>query len=296
MSRTSDAPDPGPARVDTIDSLDGLHADLARRHRATASGGAAVPAAIVDADLAALERDGYVILRDLLTESECEDVRAAVTPLLDHTGRNTFEGRATQRLYSVLDKTRACDRLVDHPRVLALLDRLLMPNHLLSQLQVINILPGEDAQLLHHDDGVYPVPRPRPALGAATMWAIDAFTEENGATVVLPGSHHWGDDRRPDDGDTRVKAVMPPGSCVFFVGTLWHGGGANASADARLAVTAQYCEPWLRPQEAFTLSTTRDTARAVSEDIRRMLGYSIHPPFLGMVDGMHPKRLLDPSS
>jgi ectoine hydroxylase-related dioxygenase (phytanoyl-CoA dioxygenase family) len=85
---------------------------------------------------------------------------------------------------------------------------------------------------------------------------------------------------------------MPSGSCVFFVGTLWHGGGANRSDQARLAVTAQYCEPWLRPQEAFTLSTDRETVRAVSEDVRRMLGYSIHPPFIGMVDGMHPKRLL----
>lgn len=86
---------------------------------------------------------------------------------------------------------------------------------------------------------------------------------------------------------------MPPGSCVFFIGTLWHGGGANHSGNDRLAITAQYCEPWLRPQEAFTLSTNRDTVRAVSEDIRRMLGYSIHPPFIGMVDGMHPKRLLE---
>ena len=78
---------------------------------------------------------------------------------------------------------------------------------------------------------------------------------------------------------------------MFFVGTLWHGGGANHSPNPRLAVTAQYCGPWLRPQEAFTLSTSRDTARSVSEDIRRMLGYSIHPPFMGTVDSKHPKRL-----
>lgn len=289
-------PAAGHHRVDTIDSLDGLRADLARRHRATEGGGATVPAAVVDADLAALERDGYVILDNLLTEAECEEIRAAVVPLLGNTGRNTFEGRLTQRVYSVLNKTRACDRMVDHPRVLALLDRLFLPNYLLSQLQVISILPGEDAQLLHHDDGMYPAPRPRPPLSAATVWAIDAFTQDNGATVILPGSHSWGDGRQPADGDARVKAVMPPGSCVFFVGTLWHGGGANASDQARLAVTAQYCEPWLRPQEAFTLSTTRDTVRVVSEDIRRMLGYSIHPPFIGMVEGMHPKRLLDTPS
>lgn len=89
----------------------------------------------------------------------------------------------------------------------------------------------------------------------------------------------------------RTPVVMAAGSCVFFLGTLWHGGGSNQSDSA---LTAQCCEPWLRPQEAFTLSMTRDTVRAVSEDIRRMLGYSIHPPFIGQVDGMHPKRLLEP--
>lgn len=279
-------------KPDRIADLEDLGLDLARRYAATASIGATVDRAVVDADFAALERDGYVILKSLLSAEECERIRAAVTPLLDRTGRNTFEGERTHRVYSVLSKTRACDRLVDHPRVLALLDRLLLPNYLLSQLQVININPGETAQLLHPDDAIYPVPRPRPPLGAATVWAIDAFTNNNGATVVMPGSHRWDDDRRPSDHDARLTVVMPPGSCVFFVGTLWHGGGANHSDRARLAVTAQYCEPWLRPQEAFTLSTNRDTARAISEDIRRMLGYSIHPPFIGMVDGMHPKRVL----
>jgi ectoine hydroxylase-related dioxygenase (phytanoyl-CoA dioxygenase family) len=283
-------PEAGP--VDRIADLEDLSLDLARRHKTTVSYGCTVDPAVVDADLAAVEHDGYVILENLLSRAECERIREAVTPLLDKTGRNTFEGERTQRVYSVLNKTRSCDRLVDHPRVLALLDRLFLPNYLLSQLQVININPGETAQLLHPDDAIYPVPRPRPPLGAATVWAIDAFTDDNGATTVLPGSHRWGAGRRPSDDDIRRTAAMPPGSCVFFIGTLWHGGGANHSGNDRLAITAQYCEPWLRPQEAFTLSTNRDTVRAVSEDIRRMLGYSIHPPFVGMVDGMHPKRLL----
>jgi ectoine hydroxylase-related dioxygenase (phytanoyl-CoA dioxygenase family) len=86
---------------------------------------------------------------------------------------------------------------------------------------------------------------------------------------------------------------MPAGSCVFFVGTLWHGAGANTATRERLAVTAQYCQPRLRPMEAFTLSVSREIARTVSDDIRRMLGYSIHPPFIGAVDGLHPLRLLE---
>ena len=270
-----------------------LSSDLAGTHRRSPSVGEGVDPAVAEADLARVQRDGYVILADLLDSDELARIRAAVAPMLELHGRNPFEGHATQRVYSVLNKTRACDRIADHPRVLALLDRLLLPNYLLSMLQVINILPGEQAQMLHTDDAFYPLPRPRKALGAATIWAIDDFTADNGATDVIPGSHLWGD-QAPDPAG-RKPVVMAAGSCVFFLATLWHGGGANRSQHPRLAVTAQYCEPWVRPQEAFTLSTTRDTVRAVSEDIRRMLGYSIPPPFIGQVDGMHPKRLLEES-
>ena len=277
-----------------VSSLTDLAGDLAGTYRRTTSAGQSIDASIVDADLAAVTRDGYVVMPDLLTQDELGDIREAVTPFLDRQGRNGFEGHKTQRIYSVLNKTRACDRIADHPRVLALLDRLFLPNYLLSMLQVINILPGEQEQILHHDDSFYPLPRPRAALGAATIWAIDEFTADNGATDIIPASHRWAD-RSPQDHE-RQPVVMPAGSCVFFLGTLWHGGGANRSTDPRLALTAQYCEPWLRPQEAFTLSTTRDTVRAVSEDIRRMLGYSVHPPFIGQVDGMHPKRLLEPNA
>lgn len=268
-----------------------LNSDLAGTYPRTASAGASIDPAVADADLVQVQRDGYVILPNILGAGQLAAIRDEVAPLLDHQGRNAFEGRATQRVYSVLNKTRACDVIADHPRVLALLDRLLMPNYLLSMLQVINILPGEQAQMLHTDDAFYPLPRPRKALGAATIWAIDDFTADNGATDIIPGSHLWGE-QRPNPAQ-RQPVVMPAGSCVFFLGTLWHGGGANRSDRPRLAVTAQYCEPWVRPQEAFTLSMTRDTVRAVSEDIRRMLGYSIHPPFIGQVDGMHPKRLLE---
>ncbi|MFG1793300.1 phytanoyl-CoA dioxygenase family protein [Nocardia sp. NPDC049149] len=277
-----------------VSSLVDLGGDLAGKYRRTASSGATIDPVIVEADLAAVRRDGYVILPDLLSPAELADIRTAVAPLLDRHGRNLFEGHTTQRVYSVLNKTRSCDRIADHPRILALLDRLFLPNYLLSMLQAINILPGEQAQMLHTDDGFYPIPRPREALGAATIWAIDDFTADNGATDIIPGSHRWAH-RMPED-DEREPVVMQAGSCVFFLGTLWHGGGANRSTQQRLALTAQYCEPWLRPQEAFTLSMTRDTVRAVSEDIRRMLGYSIHPPFIGQVDGMHPKRLLEPDA
>ncbi|MEE2851950.1 MAG: phytanoyl-CoA dioxygenase family protein [Actinomycetota bacterium] len=277
---------------ESVTTLEDLRGDLAQRYKRTPTGGSSVDSAIVEADMSALDRDGYVIWENLLSPEQCSQIREVVRPWLGHTGRNSFEGLRTQRIYSVLSRTRACDRLVDDARVLAVLDRLLMPNYLLSALQAINIRRGEAAQLAHHDDGFYPIPRPRAPLAAATIWAIDDFTADNGATVLYPGSHRWGK-RRPGPDDQALPVVMPAGSCVLFVGTLWHGGGANTTDRERLAVTAQYCQPWLRPMEAYTLSISRDIARAVSDDIRRMLGYSIHPPFVGNVDGLHPLRLLE---
>ena len=127
----------------------------------------------------------------------------------------------------------------------------------------------------------------------AAIWSIDAFTEDNGATVVIPGSHRW-PARMPDDQDRKQlrPIVMPAGSLLFFGGTLWHGGGANRSTAPRLCVAAQYCAPWCRQQENFSLSVSRERAGRSSEHLQRMLGYSIHPPFMGFVNGMHPKRLL----
>ena len=109
-------------------TLEDLRGDLAHRYKWQPSGGGSVDDAIVEADLAALERDGYVIWENLLSIEQCRQIRAVVRPWLAHTGRNSFEGRRTQRIYSVLSRTRVCDRLVDNPRVLAVLDRLLMPN------------------------------------------------------------------------------------------------------------------------------------------------------------------------
>ena len=268
--------------------------DLASKYRATQSEASKlVDPSITDEDMAAVDSQGFVIIENLLTAQELEKIKAEALGLLGHTGLNSFEGVKTQRLYATLQKTRAFDRLVDHPRILALLDRIFEPNYLLSQCQVINILPGEEAQALHADDLFTPLARPRPELGAATVWAIDAFTEDNGATVVVPGSHKWSTERVPDATDEIASAVMPAGSVVFYPGTFWHGGGANRSSAARMGITCQYCQPYMRQQENYSLSISKDVVREVSEDIRRMLGYSIHPPFMGMVDGMHPKRLLE---
>jgi len=251
-----------------------------------------VDPALVEADWQQLQKYGFVIMKNLISHDEVEQVKSALTPLFDKVGRNEFEGVLTQRIYSTMAKTRAVDWLATHPRILALLDRMFMPNYRLSQLLGINILPGESAQFLHPDDGFYPVPRPRPPLGAASIFALDDFTKENGATQLIPKSHLWGD-RKPTKDDKVISAVMPKGSAIFYGGTFWHGGGANVSDAARMALTAQYCEPWLRQQENLMMAIPKDIVRKLDPQLQSLLGYSILPPYIGMVNGVHPLRMLD---
>ena len=190
--------------------------DLAQTHRITKSVEAAnVDPNWVDEQYHMLLRRGYVILERVVSPALLDALRTSSAPWLAHTGRNSFEGARTQRIYGLPEKVSAAEPFVVHPRVLAVLDRVFQPNYLLSQAQVINIMSGSAAQPLHIDDGFYPFPRPRPPLSAATVFAIDDFTENNGATVLIEGSHTWGEERRPRSDDVRIKAIMPAGSCVL---------------------------------------------------------------------------------
>jgi len=248
-------------------------------------------------ELEQLHEEGYVVLPEVLSPDALARVREQLDPYLqgEYPGRNDFEGLRSERVYALLDKAPAIGELVGHPRTLGLIDQLLQPNYLLSACLAILLHPGETAQAWHYDDAFVTLPKPRDWYSVSTIWAIDDFTADNGATEVLPGSHRWDDRPVSDDRDDRVVLEMPAGSVVVFLGTTVHRGGANRSGGRRLAVTPQYCAPWARPQETFTLSVRPAMAASYPERVRELLGYSIHPPFMGHVDGRHPGKQLDPS-
>ena len=250
--------------------------------------------ATVDGVVDALERDGYAVVDHLLTDAEVAAARHDLYGALATTpsGRNPFEGAKTRRVYALFAKTRTLDGAATHPLVLEVLDRVL--GHCqLSAPTGIEIGPGEVAQILHHDDAVYPLPRPHGEVVLNTMWALDDFTEANGATRLVPGSHRWTVERPSSDTPT-VAAEMAAGSVLFYVGSLWHGGGANRTAQARLGVVLEYVASWLRPQENHYLAVPADVVRGLPEQLQELLGYNIRPPFMGYVDGRHPRRALSP--
>jgi ectoine hydroxylase-related dioxygenase (phytanoyl-CoA dioxygenase family) len=241
-----------------------------------------------------LDADGYAIVEGLLPRSEALAIGTALRQLLAEvpTGRNLFEGFHTRRLYALFAKTRLLDPLALDPLVLGVLTQVLGADFQLSGPTGIEIGPGEGQQVLHRDEDIYPVPRPHPQLVANVMWAFDDFTEANGATRLVPGSHH--DVEQPSADAPLRFAEMPTGSAMFYVGSLWHGGGANHTDTTRLGVAMEYAVSWLRPQETHLLAVAPDVARTLPKRLRELLGYNVYPPFLGYVDGRHPDRVLGP--
>ena len=162
--------------------------------------------------------DGYVVVTGMLTPPGAQAARTDLDRVLQttRTGRNSFEGFDTQRIYALFAKTRAFDVLATDPLMLSVLDQVL-GHYQLSAPVGICIGPGEKAQILHRDDAIYPVPEPHPPLVVNTMWPLDEFTAENGATRFIPGSHQWQPGRaaRPgrSGGDgrdvTRIGPVLP---------------------------------------------------------------------------------------
>jgi len=252
----------------------------------------------LDAHASAIERDGYTIIPDFMNAARLAEVRRVLAFYLGtHSGRNPFEGHNTERVYTLVARGRIFWDIALDARVLALCERFLLPNFLLTASQAICIRPGERPQAFHHDDTFYTVPRPRPMISISTIAAVDEFTAENGGTEVIPGSHLWGEDwsarvNDPTRGAKPETVVMPAGACVMFSGTLVHRGGANRSSASRLAFSNQYCQPWARQQENFLLGVPSEVARAMPPRLQEMLGYSIHPPFMGQLTASHPAKAL----
>ncbi|HEY8571886.1 phytanoyl-CoA dioxygenase family protein [Phenylobacterium sp.] len=249
-----------------------------------------------------IRTQGYTVIEDFMDAATLAEVREMLAPYLgSHAGRNDFEGFKTERVYTLVARGKVFERLTEEPRLMALLDRFLQPGYLLTASQAICIYPGETAQGIHTDDGFYRQPRPRPAISYTMIAAVDAFTVENGATQVIPGSHLWGDPgapERPSDPAEMEKMLvsmeMPAGAALVFPGTLLHQGGANRSQAPRLAFTNQYCEPWGRTQENFYLGIPREQVREMTPKLKQLLGYDIWPPFMGQVTASHPSKALEP--
>ncbi|MEM7324155.1 MAG: phytanoyl-CoA dioxygenase family protein, partial [Actinomycetota bacterium] len=200
-------------------------------------------------------------------------------PIIDASafGKDGFVGRRTRRSGALLAHAPSSHEIALDPVILGAARGFLEPWTKKVQLmltQTIAIGDGETAQLLHRDRLAWGGHIPRsiePQLN--TIWAITDFTEQNGATRIVPGSHTWPDDREATE-DEVTQAAMSAGSVLVYSGSVIHGGGANNSGETRVGLNMDYCLDWLRQEENQYLCYPPDVARQFPEELAGLIGYT----------------------
>ena len=237
----------------------------------------------------ALAEHGCVIIEELATPDLCDAVAEELRPWIERTplGGDDFSGRNTRRTGALLARSEGVVELIANPLILDAVGGVLADGQTRFQLhltQAISIGPGSPAQQLHRDHWCFNF-FPFPAgfnVEVATIWALTDFTEENGATRVIPDSHR--SEGMPYAAADAQAAVMPRGSVVIYLGSTVHGGGANLSEETRTGINVDYSLAWLRQEENQYLSVPRDVAARLPEEVQRLMGYSMGAYALGYID------------
>ena len=249
-----------------------------------------------DRHVAAIERDGYTIIEDAIVP----ELIAELLDTLDHLvaalgvepAGNRFEGARTLRIYNLLAHGEVFRRVPVHEQVLPVVDEVLGAGCLVSSLSSIDIRAGEIAQPIHADDQLIPIPKPHPPTVCNTMWALTDFTEANGATRIVPGSHLA--DSSPEYGADydSIPAEMARGSVLVWHGSLWHGGGANSTDARRVGIAMNYCAGYIRQQENQQLGLAPDLVATFEPRLQELVGYGIYRGLIGHIDKRAPADLL----
>jgi len=243
-----------------------------------------------------IEEQGYTILEDAF-DPELADALAGELSELERAlaiqpGANLFEGHRTIRIYNLLARSELFQLVPVHDSVLPVIEGVLDRGCLVSSLSSIAIDPGEVAQPIHADDVVIGLRRPHQAVVCNSMWALTDFTEENGATRIIPGSHKL--DYVPEYGShpVSIPAEMARGSVLIWHGSLWHGGGANSSRERRLGLAMNYCAGFIRQQENQQLGIPLDIAQSFSPRLKELAGYGTYRDLIGHIDKSTPAQRL----
>ncbi len=250
----------------------------------------------------ALARDGCAVIDRAVEPETLERVASEMAPWTEATrpGPDVFSGRRTRRTGGLIARSATARQLVTHPLVLGVVGRVLghATNHQLHLTQIIAIGPGEAPQAIHRDQWAFdffPFPQGY-EVQCNTLWAMTDFTEANGATRVIPGSHRREDrlEFRPEDTE---PAEMEAGSVLLYTGSLYHGGGANRSQAVRCGLNITYNVAWLRQEENQYLSCPPEVARTLPDDLLRLMGYARGAYALGYVDDLRdPIEVLRPEA
>lgn len=243
-----------------------------------------------------IRTDGYTVLERVVAPQLVEDLKQAVLRIeREHDlglAKTSFEGFKTLRINNLLTYDDVFWEVPLHAAVLPVVEAVLDKECLLSSFCSLVLGPGQEAQPIHEDTQLIPLPRPHIPITINAIWAVTDFTATNGATRIVPGSHKY--DHAPEYGREyeTALATMPAGSVMLFDSALWHGGGANDSDARRFAFSCAYCWGWMRQQENLQLGIPHETARRFPRRLQELCGYSVYKGQFGHIDNHDPIELL----
>jgi ectoine hydroxylase-related dioxygenase (phytanoyl-CoA dioxygenase family) len=242
-----------------------------------------------------VKRDGFSIVENAIAPALVEALNGALTRLereLDaKPAMNGFEGHKTVRIYNLLAYGAPFSDVPVHANVLPIVEEILDPGCLISSLSSIAIDPGEVAQPIHADDMVIPLAKPHIPIVCNSMWALTDFTEANGATRLVPGSH-LKDNPTYGGAYDSIPAEMKKGSVLIWDGSLWHGGGANKTDKRRTGIAMNYCAGFIRQQENQQLGLKPDLVKTFSPRLQELVGYGVYKGLIGHIDKKSAAQIL----
>lgn len=244
-----------------------------------------------------LKEDGAVVLQGAASAEEVSQANFDLEPVIRRTphSKGLFYGESTRRTSALIHKSSQLAGWAMRDCVVGPCEAILQENCSSIQLnltQLIRIEPGETPQIMHRDEDLFPISRKAPVeLMINAIWALSPFTAENGATRVVPGSHTWDKDKLAEAHEVR-RAEMEPGDVVLFLGSTLHGGGGNTTDTPRTGAVISYNLGWLRQTENFYLSIPWEEAAKMPERLQRLMGYQVHRPNVGWVEGRDPLEWL----
>ncbi|GAB3199121.1 phytanoyl-CoA dioxygenase family protein [Nocardioides hungaricus] len=243
-----------------------------------------------------VDADGGVIIEKFLTEDQVRRFNEETQPALDALGAGSknsdefvaeFHGNQTKRLTNLVTISKTFrEEILEQDLLFDLGEAIFREesgDFWLTTGQIIDIGPGNKAQMLHRDlennHFAVTMGKSGPMVMVNFLIALTDFTEENGATRVIPGSNHWDDYEDRGTPEMTIPAEMKAGDVIFFNGKVVHGGGANVTeSERRRGLTIPLQPSFLTPEEAYPLLVDLDLARTLSPRVQKLIGFRSQYP------------------